>query len=415
MNNVMPLRNEPRYGWVMVAISSILLGSGSGALATISVFMIPLIFEFGWSRGEAVFAYTVGAMATGLAGIGMGYLSDRFSSRPIVISGVFGLGLSLLLLSRHSNLWQLYLFYILLGGLGGAAFVGPLLTNLGYWFQRSRGLALGFAMAGRSMGQGLIPFLGGILIAHYGWRTAYLTLGAVSMVLLLPLAVLVREPPGIAEAKAAARSGQDPVDAPALSISPGTLVIWLCAAVVFCCFCMATALMHVVAMARDDGIAATSAASILTVIFTAGFASRILSGRLADRIGSIQAYFMLSATQTVMVFWFTRMDTLVDYYILAALFGLGFSGVMTCVIVCVQSLIPIHIRGRSQGIVSLFAWFGMGLGGWQGGYLFDLTGSYTLPFAMAVGAGVINLMIVGSLHLRLRGKPAPLAVKPGPA
>ena len=404
---------ESRYGWVMVGIASTFLGIGSGSLATVSVFMIPLISEFGWSRGEAVFAYTAGALATGMFGICMGYLSDRFSSRPIVIFGVFGLGGAFLLLSSNSTLWQLYLFHILLGGLGGAAFVAPLLSNLGFWFQKNKGLALGTAMAGRALGQGLIPLLAGTLIVLYGWRSAYVILGAVSFLTLLPLTLLLREPPGMAALKAAARAGKS-IGAEPLSISPKTLVTWICAAVVFCCFCMSTALMHVVAMAQDRGVSPQAAASVLTVIFTVGFFGRILSGKLADRIGSIQSYFLLSLSQTVLVFWFTRMDSLAGFYTMGVLFGLGFSGVMTCVIVCVQRLTPMHSRGISQALVSFFAWIGMGLGGWQGGFLFDLTGSYTLPFAMAAGAGGINLLIVAGLHYRMTRKPGPLAVTAEP-
>lgn len=400
---------ESRYGWVMVGIASSILGIGSGSLATVSVFMIPLISEFGWNRGEAVFAYTAGALATGVFGICMGYLSDRYSSRPIVIFGVFGLGISFLLLAYNSTLWQLYLFHILLGGLGGAAFVAPLLSNLGFWFQRNKGLALGTAMAGRALGQGLIPLLAGTLIVLYGWRWAYTILGAISFLLLFPLALLVREPPGIATLKAAARAGNISGSEP-LSISPRALVAWICAAVIFCCFCMSTALLHVVAMAQDKGISPQAAASVLTVIFVSGFFARILSGKLADRIGSIPSYFLLSLSQTVLVFWFTRMDSLAGFYIMAVLFGLGFSGVMTCVIICVQRLTPVQSRGISQALVSLFAWIGMGLGGWQGGFLFDLTGSYTLPFALAAGAGGVNLIIVAALHFRMTRKQGPLAV-----
>ena len=110
---------------------------------------------------------------------------------------------------------------------------------------------------------------------------------------------------------------------------------------------------------------------------------------------------LASASQTVMVFWFTQLNSLTSFYILATLFGLGYSGVMTCLIVCVREMAPVHRRGVSIAIVTLFAWTGMGLGGYQGGLFFDLTGDYTIAYAIAALAGVINLVILGSLRYRI--------------
>jgi predicted MFS family arabinose efflux permease len=83
------------------------------------------------------------------------------------------------------------------------------------------------------------------------------------------------------------------------------------------------------------------------------------------------------------------------------LFGIGYSGVMTSVWVCIRELVePKHVA-TSLAIVTMFAWFGMGLGGWHGGHAYDLTGSYTRPFLDAVGMGVVNLIVVGALIRRV--------------
>ncbi len=122
--------SEPRYGWIMVAVSFVIMGLQFGALVSISVFLKPLMAEFGWERGDTAFAYTVGAGAVGLGGIVMGWLADRFSTRPVVLFGSVMLGLSLLLLSHLKTLWQLYVFYCILGGLGFAALNVPIITNV---------------------------------------------------------------------------------------------------------------------------------------------------------------------------------------------------------------------------------------------------------------------------------------------
>ena len=106
MNRENPQGVESRYGWVIVAAAAVLLGMGTGSLNTISVTLKPIIAEMGWLRGETAFAYMAGATSTGVFGILMGYLSDRFSVRSIVLLGAVALGGALLLLSRLTALWE---------------------------------------------------------------------------------------------------------------------------------------------------------------------------------------------------------------------------------------------------------------------------------------------------------------------
>lgn len=403
---------EERYGWVMVAVGAVFLGAGNGSLVTISVFLAPLTTEFGWLRGETAFAYMAGAISVGFGGMVMGYLADRFSTRAVVLVGAIGLGLSYLLLARQTSLWQFYLFYCLLGGLGTAAFFAPLLANVGSWFEQHKGLAIGIITAGQALGQGIVPLSAGSLIASSGWREAYTTLGIVSLAVLIPLAFLVRTPPGQMQSRTTTlEEGLSPACV-ADRMAPHIIVSWLSAAAIFCCICMATPAIHVVALAQDMGIDAKSATSVLSLIYTAGVIGRIAFGNVADHLGGIRAYLLASASQTVLVFWFTQMPSLVGFYVLAVLFGLANSGVMTCLMVCVREGIPVHRRGVAVGMVTLFAWIGMGLGGFQGGFFFDLSGDYTVSYANAALSGVVNLMIFGSFaYYRHRQQKAPAALK----
>jgi predicted MFS family arabinose efflux permease len=132
-----------------------------------------------------------------------------------------------------------------------------------------------------------------------------------------------------------------------------------------------------------------------------GVLGRILLGRLTDRLGGLRSYLLASALQTALVFWFIRVESLPLLYLLSALFGLGFSGVMTSVWVCVREMVPPRLAATSLAVVVMFAWFGMGLGGWHGGHVFDLTGGYTHAYAHAVLSGLVNLVIVGALYRRV--------------
>jgi len=399
-------RPDSAHAWFLVVVASLLMGTGAGALISISTFLKPISADFGWLRGETSFAYMAGAIAMGFGGVVMGYLSDRYSTRPVVVTGILFLGGALLLLATQSSLWQFYLYYCILGGLGAAALDAPLLANVGSWFHRNMGLALGLASAGRALGQGLVPFTGGLLISAYGWRGAYLVLGVVCILGLLPLSLIIRNPAGWAEAKEASRRASAVELQSTYPVSPKLIVAWLGSAAVFCCTCMGTAMVHAVAIAQDAGIAANDAAAVILLIYVSGFFGRIAFGKLADHIGGIRSYWLASFGQTVLIYWFTQMHHLIGFYVLAVVFGFFMAGVMTGLIVCVRELTPVHMRGMSTGVVFLTAWIGMGLGGYQAGYFFDLSGAYLISYGNAVAMGTINLIIVGTLYVFVRKKNA---------
>jgi MFS family permease len=198
-------------------------------------------------------------------------------------------------------------------------------------------------------------------------------------------------------------------------LSPGRSIAVLAVAAVFCCITMATPLIHVVALASDRGLAPEAAARVLLVLFATGVLGRICFGRLADRTGPLPAYMLASLWQTALVYWFTRLHSPGAFYALAAVWGFGYAGVMTCLVYCAQHFVPAHRTGVATGVVGMCGWLGMGLGGWQGGVLFDLTGDYTQSFANAALAGIVNLSLLTLLLVaRVRGQRA-LARAPAPS
>lgn len=242
-----------RSGWRMVWVTFVISGLAFGILGSVGVFMKPLIAEFGWSRGEAAFGYTAATLSTASFGILWGFVANKYGSRPLVLMGATTLGLSLLLLSYQTTLWQFYLGYMLFGAFGQSAITGPLFSSVGHWFSRNAGLAMGVMASGSAVGQGVVPFIARYLITEYGWQSAYFSLGVVYFFIALPLAFLVKDPP----ARVAARTGATPLAAEQVFVLPPREVVsWISFAVVFCCFCMAVPIVHVVAMASDQGVPA---------------------------------------------------------------------------------------------------------------------------------------------------------------
>jgi MFS family permease len=337
----------------------------------------------------------------------MGRIADRRTTRSVCLFGAVTFGLCLLASAHADALWQFYGLFFLAGLLGAGALFAPLVAHVGNWFKQGAGLALGIASAGQALGQGGVPFGAALLISAAGWSAALTSLGVIALATLIPLALLLRPPPGAAATGATGRATPPAESPPALP--PHIVTAWLSAAVVFCCTCMAVPLMHLVPLLQDRGFSPQASSSVLFLMLAVAIVGRIAFGMLADMIGALPTYLIASAWQTLLVFGFIQLGSLDNYYVFAAVFGFGYAGVMTSILVCARVLIPAAMRASSLGIIMVFAWIGHGVGGYQGGYFFDLMGNYTVSFANAAAAGLFNLAIVGALYLTLRRRPGGLA------
>jgi MFS family permease len=383
------------YRWVVVAAVATILAIAMGQLVNgLSVFFIPLEAEFGWPRGAIALINSLGLIGLALGGIVMGMIADRMPIRPVAMAGVVMVGSCVALAAGADELWQFHLLF-LAAGFFGAALFAPLIALVGSWFPAGAGLAIGIASAGQAVGQGGVPFATAFLIEALGWRGAFLALGLVSLGLMVPLAMLLRAPPRPAGGMPAATTETPP-------LAPHVTVAWLSAAVLLCCTCMAVPLMHLVPLIQGLCIGASDASGVLFAMLVAAILGRVAFGKLADMIGPVPAYLVASFWQTAAVFGFTTLGSLPHFYVFAPIYGFGYAGVMTSVLVTARVLTPARQRAQLMGVILAFAWLGHGVGGFQGGYFFDLTGSYTVSFANAALAGVVNLLLVGALLLTVR-------------
>lgn len=393
------------YRWVMVAAASVILAVAMGQLVNgLSVYFVPLETAFGWERGRIASINTAGLIGLAGGGILMGRVADRIGVRPVAIFGVAVFGLTVLAASRATALWQLQTLYFFSGMLGGGAIFVPLMALVGGWFTRRAGLAIGIASAGQALGQGGMPFAGTFLIEALGWRGAMTAQGVGALALLLPLALLLRDPPRPAGGPATLPE-ESPTDLPNWVVT-----LWLSAAVLFCCTCMAVPLMHLVPLIQGRGFAAPEGGGVLFAMLMVAILGRIAFGRLADAIGAVPAYLTASAWQTVLVFGFTFIGRIETFYVYASVYGFGYAGVMTTLLVTARNLTAPARRAASMGVILALAYLGHGLGGWQGGWFYDLTGGYGWSYANAAIAGLVNLAIVGALWLAIKRRPRTAAI-----
>ena len=388
---------DPAYGWVMVFAVFLLSALAFGALGSISVFLKPLSSEFGWSRGETSLGYTVISLSSALFGILWGYIADRFGTRWFGLIAALAMSASLFALSQQQSIWQFYGLYFLFGAFGNAMVTSPLFANVGFWFTHKPGLALGITAAGGAVGQAVVPYLCALSLEANGWQTTYILSAVAYLALALPVALLIRESPG---REAARMNGNAPQHT--FVLAEGEVIAWISSAIIFCCTCMAVPIVHLVPLLTDAGRTLDQASTVLMVLMFSGALGRILGGKLGDLIGPLPSYMVMSAGQTLSVLWFPFLDSTAAIYLIAIVFGFTYSGVMSAILVCTRMMVSANYAARAMSITSFFGWFGMGAGGFMGGYLFDLTGNYDTSFIAAMAVGCINLGILTLFALRIR-------------
>ena len=388
---------DPAYGWVMVFVVFLLSALAFGALGSISVFLKPLVTEFGWSRGQTSFGYTVISFSSAVFGVLWGYIADRFGTRWFGLIAAFAMSGSLFALSQQASILQFYGLYFLFGAFGNAMVTSPLFANVGFWFTHKPGLALGITASGGAVGQAVVPYLCALSLEQYGWQTTYMLSAACYLALALPVALLIRESPSREQARL-----QMVDEVRTFPLSEREVIVWISVAIIFCCTCMSVPIVHLVPLLTDSGFSLDQATTVLMVLMSSGALGRILGGRLGDLIGALPSYMVMSAGQTLSVFWFPFLDSTAAIYFVAVVFGFTYSGVMSAILVCTRMMVSAKVAARAMSITSFFGWFGMGAGGFMGGYLFDLTGNYDAAFIGAMIVGFINLAILTLFALRIR-------------
>lgn len=384
---------EHPYGWVIVAVSTVALALGFGAGGVVSVLMKPLEEEFGWFRADISMAYTAYSIGAAIGGLFWGALSDRIGAKPVALVGSVGMAAGMAALKWQGALWQLDLLFFLIGAAGFACLFTPLTALTGLWFNARKGLAIGIATAGGAFGQGFVPYLGRLLITELGWRNAMLTLGIGFLAILVPLMFLLRPAPAIARPAGQAA----PRDGNLWNLPHGISLTWLGLAALFCCICMTAPQVHLIPLGIDLGCSPQTAAGLLLTVMVTAVFGRLFFGWLADRIGGLPAYFLASLAQTSVVFFFTQTTSIAVLYQLSVLFGFGFAGVMTCLLICAREAAPLRLSGFAMAVVATVGWIGMGLGSYQAGLFYDISANYRLSFANAAAAGVLNLLVVAAL------------------
>ncbi len=391
------------YGWrvVLAACLGVMAGFGSLFVYTFAVFVKPLSAAFGWNRQAISLGFGLAAITLGLFSPLLGRWIDRLGPRRIILPcmTVFGCAIASLALLR-SELWQFYATCIVLGLVGNGAAHLAYSRSISTWFQQRLGTALAFVMVGAGLGAMILPVFAQAIITRAGWRAAYLSLGALALLLGLPLSWRYVRERGLVHRESA------PVSHSGMTWQQGlrSYVFWIIVAILFVSsISMNGAITQLSALLTDRGISPQDAALCASVLGGSSLLGRIGVGWLLDRFFAARVAFLVNLSTAAGIFLLAHAKSFSAGCLAAALIGIGAGG---------EAAITPYLLTRYFGLRSFSTLYGLtwtfyaaagAIGPVILGRAYDSTGSYvSLLVALAAVlsvAAALNLFLPRYSHL----------------
>ena len=392
------------YGYIVVAASFLSTMLMFGTSYSFGVFFKPLLAEFGWTRAMISGIYSLSMLLSGFLSIVAGRFTDRFGPRMIVTACGFIVGLGCLLVSQSSAIWQFYLFYgMLIGaGLGGA--LVPVMATVARWFVKRRGMMTGITVSGLGMGTLIVPPVANWLISSYGWRTSYIVVGVVILLVVMSAAQLLKRDPGqigqlpygVNEAKTNDLSLA--TEGFSLRQVIQTRQLWLlCIASFFFGVAIQILMVHIVPHATDLGISTANSVILLSFIGGVGATARVVMGIVGDKTANKLTFLISYGLAAVALFWLLAAKELWMFYLFVIVFGFGYGGIAVLISPVTAEHFGLNSIGIILGIILFICAIGETIGPILAGYIFDVTGSYNLAFLICAVLTTLSVLLISIL------------------
>jgi MFS family permease len=409
-------RERIYWGWYVVLGALLITGINYGVRYSFGIFLKPMAQEYQWSRSVVSMGISILILVYGIGGILTGRLIDRIAPRWMITAGSVLMAAGLFLTALIHEPWQFYITYGLFGGIGASCF-GVVVCNssVGKWFIRKRGLAIGISSIGVGAGTMAMAPLAGYVVKVYGWQAGFVLLGVFVLVIgvILSQFLMGRTRPEdyglMPDGDGAVPRDSGPVFAggPRVIPSLGSVLrdsrFWILAV----CYGLAimaemSALVHQVPCALDRNIDKVAAASSLGLVGMASIAGRFFFGWLADHLRDAKYAsalgFVLMIGGMILLLW-TRSGRMLMVY--ALLFGFGYGSISTMMPFLLADRFGRHLLGAAYGMLTfLCAGIGGSIGPVITGYVYDLSGSYTIAWLLNLAALVIAAVLILALRHR---------------
>ncbi|WP_120635221.1 CynX/NimT family MFS transporter [Ruegeria sp. EL01] len=391
--------HDSRYSWLRLLITLAIAAVANVGMWAVIVVMPAVETQFGAGRAEASMPYTLAMIGFALGNMWLGQLVDRLGVTKALIGASILSAISYLLATLAPNIALLSVAHLLLG-LGTSVGFGPLIADISHWFMRRRGIAVALVASGNYLSGAIWPTMMSGILARDGWQQVYLTLAALTLVVVIPLSLLLhRQVPIEAHSTAAATAK---INARSVGVSPRALQYILGLAGIGCCVAMSMPQVHIVSYCVGLGYGPAVGAEMLSLMLLGGVVSRIISGLVADQLGGVHTLLIGSILQCIALFLFLPYDGMVSLYVVSMLFGLAQGGIVPSYALVVREYMPPQEAGARVGFVMMMTILGMALGGWMSGWIYDVTGNYQLAFVNGILWNGLNIAIIVMLLKRSR-------------
>ena len=355
--------------------------------------------EFALTRAETSLPYMLSMLGYGLGNFIIGRWVDRVGIATALIGASFGIAVSFFAATQASDIGVLAAVHFVLGLFAAVGFA-PLMSDISHWFLKWRGTAMALVASANYLSGAVWPTVLAGVLAQSGWRAVYLTLAVITVVVVPFLAMLLRRQVPDAAVGATVETISNSAN---ISMSPARLQICLGFAGVACCVAMSMPQVHIVSYCVGLGYGPVAGAEMLALMLFGGVLSRIFFGLLSDRLGGVRTLLLGSALQCLGLAFYLPYDGLVSLYTVSLIFGLSQGGIVPSYALIVREYMPAKEAGARVGFVLMMTIWGMALGGWMSGWIYDVSGSYQMAFLNGIMWNLINIGLVVALFFR---KPA---------
>lgn len=397
-------------------VTLLIMTLGSSCAYVVSVVLPVVQTEFGVSRSDASLPYTALMVGYAMGGVVMGRLADRMGIVVPQLIGAAALMGGFIWAGLSTNIHSFALAHgLLIGLLGMSATFAPLIADTSLWWNKFRGIAVAICASGSYLAGAIWPPVSQRYVEAFGWRETYITLGLVCGIGMALLAWFMRQPPPnqpVDIQQSSSRQPKHTIDSRRpFGLDPVAAQWLLFVAGIACCVAMAMPQVHIVAYCSDLGFGPARGAEMLALMLACGIISRLFFGWVCDHIGGVRTLLLGSVLQGVALLMFLPFKGLVSLYIVSALFGLFQGGIVPSYAIIIREHFPTNQSGRLVGFVIMGTLFGMALGGWMSGKIFDITGSYHAAILNGIGWNLLNVSIAGWMFWRIR-QPSRLTANP---